>query len=234
MESSFAKKQPIDGNAILAQIAAEKSRFAPGQGAITDHNTGQVLAQANGAPGVDMPMPVDPKVEKAAMQNEAYDDMDREMIYAQEMAEGGDPSAMQQQLQGGSEYMDEQEPPFTPQELKETQKQYLNTAGQFSNFAEQNGMDMNELLSRMPEEFTKEDLDMFRDSRKIKTKEDAIKVGMMGDYMADFMDLDTKELFNGSGVMRKCGEECQMRRAAQNVNPLAQNDQDFMAMNSAL
>ena len=169
--------------------------------------------------------------ERAAMQQDAYDDIDRDMIYAEEMAQGGDTSAMMEQG-GGSEYTDGARGPIGPEELNEIRTQYLNQAGKFSNFAEENGMDMNRLTSMFSEEFSKEDIEMFLDPRKINTEEDAIKVGMMGDEWADYADIDAEQFFNGGEVV-KCGSECQERRKGK-PNPLAMNDADFVAQNPDL
>jgi len=241
MAGSAFENKPIDGNMILRQIAAEKAQQEPGSGVIRDHPTGQVLASAFGSPAAAMPRkPIIP--DRAAMQDEAYDEIDRDMIYAKEMAEGGDNSAMMLANGATQDYVNGEMPmeAFTPEELKKTQTDYLNQAGKFSNFAENNGMDMNELFNRFSDEYTDDDLAMFKDARKIKNFDDAVKVGMMNDEMADFMDLDTEKFFGEEGIMEKCGEGCQERRrlkAAERKlgkNPMAANDKEFMRMNDML
>ncbi len=232
---------PINGNEIVRQIQEKRNSIPDGYGEITQPETGSVLASAfsrnnEAPPVVDIAAEnlAQKRQQEAQMQNAAYEDIDRERIYAQEMADAGDNSAMMLANGATQDYVNGEAPmeSFTPEELKEAQTNYLNHAGRYSNFAEENDIDMNEMYSRFSEEYTKDDIDMFKDARKIKNFDDAMKIGMMNDEMADFMNLDTEKYFGEGNEMELCGEECQQKRISRmnEEQILSMDDDKFMRL----
>ncbi len=221
---------PIDGSEVLRQVKERRNSVPSGYGEVTNSDTGNILASAfSNKPAQPIrSMSQNQPPSQQQMISDAYDDIDRDMIYAKEMAEGGDNSAEMLAKGAQQSYVNGEMPmeSFTPEELKNTQRDYLNQAGKFSNFAQENNIDMNELYDRFPEEYTQEDIGMFKDARKIKNFDDAVKVGIMSDEMADFMDLDTDKFFGPENIVEKCGAECQEKRRIQK----AQRQEEYLSM----
>ena len=226
----------IDGNAIIRENQAKHAMTRSGSGTITDSNTGNILASAFSKPTPQHNIPQQPmQPSTQQMQTDAYDDIEREAFYADE-ASGGQSGIVGTNSYGSPvdangdtpmEYM-------SPQELEDTQMEYANSLGRYSNFAQENGIDMNDMFNRFSEDYTNEDIALFKDARKIKNFDDAVKVGMMNDEMADIMNLDTEKYFGENNVMEFCGEECQQKRKNNSQREIMSMDDDDFEKNFQL
>ena len=208
---------PINGNEVIRDIKRQRDSMPKGYGEITDPKTGRILASAFSEPDNNATQPGNGwGMQEVQQQIQPQKPSEAEMIYNNERIEAGDQEAIAANYGGGSpqgyingeadmEYM-------SPEEVKATRTDYLNTMGKFSNFAEEKNIDMNEMFSQLSEEYTKEDIAMLKDSRKIENYNDAVKVGMMTDELADLFNIDTEKFFGPNGTVEECGSDCQERR----------------------
>jgi len=223
---------PINGNAIIAQNRRQRAATPQGYGEFTDSNSGKVLASAFSEPTSSlpprMPQPKPQQPSRQQMQSDAYDDIERDAIYASE--ESGGSSIVGLNKYGAPVDKDGNTPMehMSPNEVEDSRREYAESLGRYSNFAEENNIDMNEMFNRFSEEYSEEDIAMFKDARKINNFNDAVKVGMMNDEMADIMNLDTDKYFGEEGIMELCGEECQEKRKNNSQREImSMNDDEF-------
>lgn len=240
----------IDGNAIVSNNKRKREAVPQGYGEFTNPQTGEVITSAFSKPTSTLPMPTvirqqQQQPSQQQMQADAYDDMEREAFYADEASGGG--SGMVGINKYGSPIDANGDTPMeymSPQEIEDTRMEYATSLGNYSNFAEENGINMNDMFNRFSEEYSDEDIALFKDARKIKNFDDAVKVGMMNDEMADIMNLDTEKYFGEDSIMELCGRECQQKRLNQHQhrdrnhdrseNILAMDDEEFLKQDRGL
>ncbi len=235
----------IDGNAIVSNNRRKRESVPQGYGEFTNPQTGKVLASAFSKPTPTLPMETIQQRQQQQMQQDAYDDIEREAFYADEATGGG--SGIVGTNKYGSPVDKNGDTPMeymSPKEIEDAQMEYATSLGNYSNFAEENGIDMNEMFTRFSEDYSDEDIALFKDARKIKNFDDAVKVGMMNDEMADIMNLDTEKYFGEDSIMELCGRECQQKRLNQHQhrdrnhdrseNILAMDDEEFLKQDRGL
>lgn len=205
----MAKDKIIDGNEVIRQMKQEKAQYnGQGYGSVIDNATGKILAEVNGEPGVHQPP-------SAFIQNQPVNygipkDLpavpDDEAIYKREEYEGGGgsygPTFSPQELSQDENYSD-----LNSEELEEARTEHLYDAGNISNYMEKMGMSSEDVFNMMPEEFSKKDLDMFFDARKVNNQSDSMKIDDITSMFLDKNNLDHK-IFYETGKMVECGGEC--------------------------
>ncbi len=217
-ENLFQPKEPqvfgvarnvIDGNAIVKENQARNAQ-AGSYGRIANRATGEVVEHmSNVIPENYTELPEqnsnNPHAynEEIMMQDEGY----RNYAQAYEYETGMQPSY--------EEYAQATEQPaqeeLDPQELEDTIMSYATTMGDMSNYMEENGISLDDVINRLPEEVGNDVIEMVKDPRKMSSFDDMVEVGMAIDYFADSLNLDTEKFF-GNGTVEECGEECQQKR----------------------
>jgi len=233
-ESAFAK-QPIDGNEVIRQMMEERNRTKTGEGQIVNHDTGQVLAQAAGMPGIEAPQQVIPEgftaedwneklaiyknmgmTEEEALADEQYV-IDNVMSYAESEADyaqrHGDSPDYKTDMTGDEEF-------------EARRKETLNNMGDVSNFMEQNHIDFDSIYNELPKDIDKEVLDMLMDPRKMKSIRDQEDTSLALDGVLDVLGVDAEKYFQ-EGIMETCGAECQDRRELMEAQALEMDDAEF-------
>ncbi len=230
------KKKPIDGNQIINNIRQNRINTPVGSGVIKDSVTGKVLASAFNSDGQESEQKVPTKME---MQSNAYDDIERNEIYAREEYDGGgEYGPSYEELEDYATYTsDNTDGPGGMTEdyqadmtghpgFENDRTELLNRMGDISNFMEDNKLSFDDILNMMPEEVSDEDIKMLRDPRKIRTQEDRANVDMAFDRLLDSMNVDAEKYFQ-EGIIEDCGDECKARRMNMS-NPLQEEDDQFM------
>lgn len=233
-------KKPIDGNAIIKNIRdqraiqdANKSSF----GSITNSKTGEGI-KVTGTKGIPQNQSafVQNKPQKYEIPTNLSTLPDDEAIYAEEEYHGGEgsyePSYTPTQDERYSE-MDEQE-------LSANREEYLYDAGNFSNWMEDHGQNLEDVYNGFGKDVSKKDMDLFKDARNIKTESDAIRLGELNDMWLDMNGIDAEKYYQ-EGILEECGGACQERRQMGNAQaaereesmirdgdqPMAMSDEEF-------
>ena len=238
MAGSAFTRPPIDGNAVIRDIQNRKNSIAPGEGRISDGRTGQILVSSFGnEPGVAQQVQPEPSpYERGQMQDEAYDQMDQDMIYDQEEYDGGRDMVTQEAMTyDGSAGEGAEDPSYDrsgDDDYEEQRMKIMTQMGAVSNFMEKSGLSMDDVFNNLNPNTPKEDIDMLFNGKNMKSDEDAYGASMALEDILDAIGADHERFFD-TGEVVECGPECQERRAlkaAEMNKPPVNNDGTMMEM----
>ncbi len=209
--SKLFKDKPINGNSIVAEIQAR--RAMPGSsGRITDHQSGQVLAERGSSKKPKaMPSPREEVVSQPVDEQEVVD-------------QGFD-------SQGGN-YMEDDggytDPDFTADDAQEASRSFIQFNDDLGSFMKDRGIDSEEMYQSIAADMKNYDVEapspeLVASPELIRTGDDADKVGMFHDILLDKLGLDAEKYFT-TGELEECGAECQERQ--QMMEAQAEDQQD--------